>query len=136
MGRYYNGDIDGKFWFAVQSSSAADRFGVIGRYRDSDDPEKSDFDDGCLIYDFKMSDLEKVESELEVIENNLGDHLTKLRAFFEENAMYSPDDLASTLGMTVPQTNYFLSEFADYGLGIEIRDCLKEHGQCWFRAET
>ena len=30
MGRYYNGDIDGKFWFAVQSSDDADFFGVQG----------------------------------------------------------------------------------------------------------
>ena len=30
MGRYYNGDIEGKFWFAVQSSDCADRFGSIG----------------------------------------------------------------------------------------------------------
>lgn len=30
MGRYYSGDIEGKFWFAVQSSNAADRFGVSG----------------------------------------------------------------------------------------------------------
>ena len=28
MGRYYEGDIDGKFWFGVQSSSDADYFGV------------------------------------------------------------------------------------------------------------
>jgi hypothetical protein len=30
MGRYYDGDINGKFMFGVQSSDAADRFGVIG----------------------------------------------------------------------------------------------------------
>ena len=30
MGRYYNGDIEGKFWFAVQSSDDADFFGVEG----------------------------------------------------------------------------------------------------------
>ena len=30
MGRYYDGDINGKFMFAVQSSSAADRFGSEG----------------------------------------------------------------------------------------------------------
>jgi hypothetical protein len=28
MGRYYSGDIDGKFWFALQSSDCADRFAV------------------------------------------------------------------------------------------------------------
>ena len=30
MGRYFEGDIEGKFWFGVQSSSAADRFGCEG----------------------------------------------------------------------------------------------------------
>ena len=30
MGRYYNGDIEGKFWFAVQSSNDADFFGCEG----------------------------------------------------------------------------------------------------------
>ena len=28
MGRYYNGDIEGKFWFAVQSSTDASFFGA------------------------------------------------------------------------------------------------------------
>ena len=28
MGRYYNGDIEGKFWFAVQSSDDADFFSI------------------------------------------------------------------------------------------------------------
>ena len=31
MGRYYSGDIEGKFWFAVQSSSDADFFGCEGQ---------------------------------------------------------------------------------------------------------
>ena len=31
MGRYYNGDIEGKFMFAVQSSTSADRFGCAGK---------------------------------------------------------------------------------------------------------
>ena len=30
MGRYYHGDIDGKFWFGVQSSTDAEFFGVEG----------------------------------------------------------------------------------------------------------
>ena len=53
MGRYYYGDIEGKFWFAVQSSDAADRFGVIG-----EEPH-------YLEYDFTEDDLEEVEEELE-----------------------------------------------------------------------
>ena len=31
MGRYYDGDISGELWFGVQSSDAADRFGVKGQ---------------------------------------------------------------------------------------------------------
>ena len=31
MGRYYGGDIEGKFWFGVQSSSDADHFGIEGQ---------------------------------------------------------------------------------------------------------
>ena len=27
MGRYYDGDIEGKFWFAVQSSDDGEHFG-------------------------------------------------------------------------------------------------------------
>jgi hypothetical protein len=30
MGRYYHGDIEGKFWFGVQSSNDAEYFGVEG----------------------------------------------------------------------------------------------------------
>ena len=30
MGRYYSGDIEGKMWFAVQSSNDWDFFGVEG----------------------------------------------------------------------------------------------------------
>ena len=44
MGRYYNGDIKGKFWFGVQSSDDADFFGQQGQepnhinyYFDEDD---------------------------------------------------------------------------------------------------
>ena len=29
MGRYYSGDIEGKFWFAVQSSTSPERFGAV-----------------------------------------------------------------------------------------------------------
>ena len=29
MGRYYNGDVNGKFMFAVQGSDAHERFGAI-----------------------------------------------------------------------------------------------------------
>ena len=67
MGRYYNGDIEGKFWFAVQDSSAADRFGVIGNQ-----PQE-------LYYYFSEEDLPKVEKEIKNIKNTLGSYKEKNR---------------------------------------------------------
>ena len=29
MGRYYNGDVEGKFMFAIQGSDAHERFGAV-----------------------------------------------------------------------------------------------------------
>ena len=52
MGRYINVDINRKLWFAVQSSDAADRFGVTGNK-----PEE-------LYYYFDTENLEEIEEEL------------------------------------------------------------------------
>jgi len=56
MGRYYDGDISGKFWFGVQSSDAADRFGVKGQI---DKELAEDFGEECapLCYYFKEEHL-------------------------------------------------------------------------------
>jgi hypothetical protein len=32
-------------------------------------------------------------------------------------------------------TKQELSDYADLGLGRQIRDCIKENGQCYFTAE-
>ena len=118
MGRYYSGDIEGKFWFAVQSSSAADRFGVTG-YQ----PE-------TLNYNFQEEDLEGVEEEIKNIEEKLGDKLGIIDNFFKEKNGYNDKELEEA-GIS----NAELSDYADLGLGRQIRDYLKENGQCEFEAE-
>lgn len=118
MGRYYSGDIDGKFWFAVQNSDAADRFGVIG------EPP------GFIVYNFGEEDLETVESEIEAIEESLGDKIQKLDEFFASVSGYNDTDIEA-LGISKEE----LSDYADLGLGIKIRDCIKEYGSCSFEAE-
>jgi hypothetical protein len=118
MGRYYSGDIDGKFWFGVQSSNAADRFGVIG-----DEP-------AYLTYYFDEEHLEDVEAEISEIEESLGDKIQKLDDFFASVNGYTDKDIHA-LGITSEE----LSDYADLGLGIKIRDCIKEFGSCSFDAE-
>ena len=123
MGRYYNGDINGKFWFAVQSSDAADRFGVTGVQ-----PQE-------LYYYFDRDNLDDVEEELKVIKKQLGKHRTKMKEYFKTRGSYSDKDLANYLGITENKAKELLSAYADYELGVEIRKSILENGQCEFTAE-
>lgn len=118
MGRYYSGDINGKFWFAVQPSHSADRFGVKG-YQ----PE-------YLEYEFEEDDKQDVESELNRIKDALGDQLQLIEEFFMKHDSYTD---AMLIEHGIDKGN--LMEYADYKLGQKILDCLNEHGQCQFTAE-
>lgn len=123
IGRNYFGDIDGRFWFAIQSSDAADRFGVTGVQ-----PEE-------LHYYFSDSDLQEVKDEIERIENNLGSELAKLDEFYNSDNYYAEDDLCQLLSVDHSQIKSIQSEYADLELGRKIRDCIEENGFCEFTAE-
>jgi len=118
MGRYYSGDIEGKFWFAIQSSDAADRFGVTGHQ-----PEE-------LQYFFTEDDLEAVEEEIKNIEETLGEKKQTIDKFFEGNNGWN-EKMLEEAGISKEE----LSEYADLELGIKIRDCIKDFGTCSFEAE-
>jgi hypothetical protein len=118
MGRYYSGDIDGKFWFAVQPSNSADRFGVIGHV-----PE-------YIEYNFYEEDKQGVEEELKRIEKALGDQLQLMEDFFSNHGSYSDDKLTEN-GIDMSK----IGEYADYKLGQKILDCINENGYCEFTAE-
>lgn len=117
MGRYYSGDIQGKFWFALQSSDAANRFGREGY---------SSF----LQYYFDEDSLDGVKAEIAEIETKLGDKLHTLNKFFEENDGYN-DEMLEAIGITRAD----LSEYADLHLGKKIATCIIENGSCEFDAE-
>ena len=118
MGRYYTGDIEGKFWFAVQSSNAADRFGVIGS------------EPSHLEYWFDESNFEEVEAEIKNIEESLGEKKQIIDKFFEDNNGFN-DEMLEEVGIS----NNELSDYADLELGVKIRDQIKNFGSCSFDAE-
>lgn len=118
MGRYYSGDIEGKFWFTLQNSDCADRFGVEGTQ-----PE-------LLEYFFDEDNLEDVEKEIEAIKEKLGEKLKVIEKFFEENQGWNDRSLEEA-----DLSRLDLKEYADLELGLRIRDCIKENGQCSFTAE-
>lgn len=119
MGRYYRGDIEGKFWFAVQDSDCASRFGG-----QANEPQ-------YIEYQFDEDDLDGVMQEINNIQKSLGDNLQKIEKFFANtNGSYN-DEMLKEIGITKDM----LSDYADLGLGIQIRDCIIEQGSCNFDAE-
>ena len=129
MGRYYNGDIDGKFWFAVQSSDDADYFGVEGERPN------------LLEYYYDDEDLPKVKEGIENCENCLGDYKKHLDDFFNDREGYNNEMLAEFLNKKTNKNHtekgvmFYLEWYARLGLGQQIHDCIKERGQCHFDAE-
>lgn len=115
MGRHYFGDIEGKFAFAIQSSDAADRFGVSG-------------EQNTLSYYFSSDNLDDLEEELKNIVRNLGDKFSKVRKL-------SQGCVNSEKIKELKITDDDLSEFADFELGLKIRRQIKLTGSCHFEAE-
>lgn len=124
MGRYYYGDIEGKFWFGLQNSDAADRFGVAGQ------------EPNYIEYYFTRDNLKDVEEELEYIKKELGVHLIgMLEQWFETAKVSDYGSLEEYLNMDKNQTLYVVSLYADYILGVKIADHIKNKGECSFTAE-
>lgn len=87
MGRYYWGDIEGKFGFAVQSSNDADHFGYTGHPEDNEDNwrcihcyiEKSDVSENptCCESEDEKHTFEASENYL--VYNFTEDHLPLIK---------------------------------------------------------
>ena len=123
MGRWCSGSIDHKFWFAVQSSDAADRFGVTGVQ-----PQE-------LYYYFDEDSLPGIKQELKNIEDKLGNNLVLINKFFEENTSYTDEKLAEYLNVELDVAKNLLKDYADFELGLKIAEAVQTTGQCEFTAE-
>lgn len=122
MGRYYQGDIEGKFWVAVQSSNAADRFGSIGQ------------EPSYLEYYFNEEHLPKVQEELKKIEDVVSlENIKKLDEFFNKVNGYNNHILEEHGILSI--WNEHKSDYADYILGKQIEKCILENKECNFQAE-
>ena len=123
MGRWCSGSIDHKFWVGIQSSDAADRFGVTGHQ-----PQE-------LYYHFDEDSLPEIYQELSNIATNLGSNLILLHKFFEENDSYSDEKVAEYLNVEPGGIQNILKDYADYELGLKIAEAVRTTGQCEFTAE-
>jgi len=157
MGRYYYGDIHGKFWFAIQASNDASYFGAIPT------PCYS-FSCGCDVKQTKVetdTDLYcescylSVEEHRKSIRNESLWHLRELDYSFDDSDIptlerkcmslerrfgkyiesYELQDTEYnvTLKKNVPSEH--LLPLARLCLGKQILHCLKENNSCYFSAE-
>tara|TARA_R110002049_G_scaffold231127_2_gene403413 strand:+ start:13855 stop:14199 length:345 start_codon:yes stop_codon:yes gene_type:complete len=113
MGRYYHGDIQGKFMSAVQSSAAADRFGSTGYTN-------------YLSYYFDNEHLGTINEQLEILEPSF----KKVEKFFEGKDSWSTKQQEEA-GISSQE----ISDYADYRLGLQIKECIEDNGDCSFEAD-
>ena len=123
MGRYYNGDISGKFWFGVQASDDADFFGVKGQ------------EPNYLEYDFDKSDIGSIERGIKTCEKKLGKNKKKLDKFFNDFDSYNDEMIVKECGIGPEKVKELLEWYARLSLGKEILACVKKNGSCSFSAE-
>jgi hypothetical protein len=123
MGRYYHGDIEGKFWFGVQASTVGERFGCK-------EQEPSE-----IYYYIDEDDKHLIVEELERMEKENGEHINKFQKFFDDlEKGGSPgynDKMLADAGLDAS----LLGEYADYKFGKKLLKCVEENGGCGFTAE-
>jgi hypothetical protein len=131
MGRYYQGDIEGKFWFGVQSSDDANYFG--GSEIELQDEETDEVME--LEYFFAKEDLESINEGVQTCITDLGEFKPKLDEVFSSSNSYNPVELARQLGVGQNKYRDLMESYARLHLGEKIKKCVEEKGECRFTAE-
>ena len=123
MGRYYEGDISGKFMFAVQSSDDADFFGSEGH-------------SSYLNYHFDKDDhMTSIDKGIRGCKIELGSWKKKLDTFFKKNSGWNDKMLEDQINLSPEKSKEILGWYARLELGEQIKKCVEENGDCNFEAE-
>ena len=119
MGRYYNGDVNGKFMFAIQGSDAHERFGAV--------EEQSNY----INYVVYRDSYAEICAELDSIKHNSS--IKKVEKMFNEEGGYN-DEIKKKFDVSEKD----LSEYADYEIGMQLKEFFDENpdvDECRFDAE-
>lgn len=117
MGRYYYGDIQGKFMFTIQPSNAGERFGAQE-------------EEAMVPYFVNRKNYDHIVKELESIEES--GSLDRVNKMFENELGWN-DETQDKYGVS----NDDLSEFADYRLGMNMKEWFDANpDEEWLRYEA
>jgi len=122
MGRYYSGDIEGKFWFGVQSSEDGEFFGMRANT-------------SFVDYYVDESDIDLIEIGIKDCKAQLRGHLGKLEKFFKNSGGYTNKQLSDVLNVNETAAHDLLVWYARLLLGRQIHECVLEEGACYMNAE-
>jgi len=122
MGRYYSGDIEGKFWFGIQASDDGEFFGM--------EPNTSFID-----YYVDDSDMDIIEQGLKKCKTQLRGYLTKMNKFFNGKHSYNEKHLSKVLNVNEETTHDLLVWYARLELGKKIHKQVLKDGSCYINAE-
>jgi len=116
MGRFYNGDIEGKWWFAVQSSDTPERFGGHE-----------------ISIDYSISNDDTFKDAVKQLEEDLDGKLKWLKQFFKDNSFYNDEKLLEFMIKKSPrydksELNQDLENFADYEFAMQVKEYFDDTG--------
>jgi len=123
MGRYYYGDIEGKFWFAVQPSTDPEFFGM------------EEYEHNFVNYYINETDIELIEDGLKECKKNLKGWIRKMEAYWKKNLSYNDGEMAKVLNISEEKLKHLIFWYARYRLGKKIYKQVKNHGDCSIEAE-
>lgn len=145
MGRYYKGDIEGKFWFGVQSSDDASFFGGC------------ESEPNYINYSFSRDDMPSVLDGIEKCKEKLGKNKEILDTFSKEYKTFTGEmiyeyfkdkhgielkvewlergDGSKYIFSGGGEIKELLTWYARFELGEKIKKCIEEQDYCEFEAE-
>ena len=124
MGRYYSGDIEGKFWFGVQSSTDAENFGA------------SASEPNYVEFYFDKENLPDIKEGIALCKRELTGYKKALDKFFKDNNGYN-DEMIIQAGICkdTDEVRQKLEQYARLRLGEQILACVEKNGNCNFECE-
>lgn len=111
MGRYYTGDIEGKFAFAIQPSTAPETY--LGAE--------------AVSIEYSWSGRDDIKSIIDQIKQKMRHKYDQIEKYFSEHSSYTDKELAEYMHITEDELHEALLDYYNYKLGKKVYDHMVEN---------
>jgi hypothetical protein len=104
---------------------------------DDDEGEDDEHEENPIEIEFQFTrnDMESIKLGIKECEDTLGEFKSMLDYFFEKESGYNIPQMCKYLGCDEDKTEILLEKYARLELGVKIKACVEEKGQCCFSGE-